>query len=37
MREFPGLSERAFYNRLREAERVTGNDKWGKSGRRREE
>jgi hypothetical protein len=36
MRRFPGLSERAFYNCLREAERVTGNDKWGKSGRRPE-
>jgi hypothetical protein len=36
MREFTGLSERAFYNCLREAERVTRNDKWGKRGRRRE-
>jgi hypothetical protein len=36
MREFTGLSERAFYNCLREAERVTGNDKWGKPGRRQE-
>ena len=33
-REFTGLSERAFYNCLREAERVTRNDKWGKPGRR---
>jgi hypothetical protein len=36
MREFTGLSERAFYNCLREAERVTGNYKWGKPGRRQE-
>jgi hypothetical protein len=36
IREFMGLSERAFYNCLREAERVTGNDKWGKPGRRQE-
>jgi hypothetical protein len=36
MREFPGLSERAFYNCLREAETVTQNDKWGKPGRREE-
>jgi len=36
MREFTGLSERAFYNCLREAERVTRNDKWGKPGRRQE-
>jgi hypothetical protein len=36
IRGFTGLSERAFYNCLREAERITGNDKWGKAGRRRE-
>jgi len=36
IREFMGLSERAFYNCLREAERVTGNHKWGKAGRRSE-
>ena len=36
MREFTGLSERAFYNCLREAERITGNAKWGKAGRRQE-
>jgi hypothetical protein len=36
IREFVGLSERAFYNCLREAERVTGNHKWGKAGRRPE-
>lgn len=36
MREFTGLSERTFYNCLREAERVTRNDKWGKPGRRQE-
>jgi hypothetical protein len=36
MREFPGLSERAFYDCLREAERVTGNYNWGKPGRRQE-
>jgi hypothetical protein len=35
MQEFKGLSERAFYNCLREAERVTGNEKWGKPGRRK--
>lgn len=36
MRQFTGLSERAFYNCLREAERVTRNDKWSKPGRRQE-
>ena len=36
MREFTGLSERAFYNCLREAESVTRNDNWGKPGRRQE-
>jgi predicted DNA-binding protein (UPF0251 family) len=36
IREFMGLSKRAFYNCLREAERITGNHKWGKAGRRPE-
>jgi hypothetical protein len=36
MREFTGLSERAFYNCLREAEGITRNYKWGKAGRRQE-
>jgi len=36
IREFMGLSERAFYNCLREAEGITGNHKWGKAGRRPE-
>ena len=36
MQEFPHLSERAFYDCLREAERITRNYKWGKAGRREE-
>ena len=36
MREFTRLSERAFYNCLREAEGITRNYKWGKAGRRQE-
>jgi hypothetical protein len=36
MQEFAGLSERAFYVCLREAERITGNYNWSKGGRRQE-